>query len=92
MSDLLAPSFYRRLHFPVFNPLCAQSTKYLNEEKSAFVHSPFCVKHPSIYSIRRLAPTSSKFILLIIVQIRADTSECSTIGVFVSNGMSLSCL
>jgi len=86
MSDLLAPSFFRRPHSPVFNPLCAQSTKYLNEEKSAFVHSPFCVKHPSIYSfIRHLAPTSSKFILLIIV---TESSECGITGVFVSDGMS----
>ena len=92
MSDLLAPSFYRRPHFPVFNPFCAQSTKFLNEEKACMSSFTVYIKHPSIYSIRCLAPTSSKFILLIIVQIRADTSECSTIGVFVSNGMSLSCL
>ena len=86
MSDLLAPSFLRGPHSPVFNPLCARSTKYLNEEKPEFVYSPFCVKHPSIYSfVRHLAPASSKFILLIVV---TESSECSITGVFVSDGMS----
>ena len=82
----VSPQFFQGTYSPVFNPLCAQSTKYLNKEKSAFVHSLFCVKHPSIYSfIRHLAPTSSKFILLIIV---TESSECSITGVFVSDGMS----
>ena len=90
MSHLLAPSFYRGPHFLIFSPLCAQSTTFLNEEKPVFVHSLLCVKHPSTYSfIRHLAPTSSK---VYTAYYSSDTSECSTIGVFVLNGMSLSCL
>ena len=75
MSDLLAPSFYRGPHFAVFNPLCAQSTKLLNEEKACMSSFTVYIKHPSIYSIRCLAPTSSKFILLIIVQIRVSVVQ-----------------
>lgn len=76
MSHLLATSFYRGPHFLIFNPLCAQSTKFLNEEKPEFVHSLFYVEHPSIYSfIRHLALTSSKFILLITVQIQVSVVQ-----------------
>lgn len=74
-EGFVSPQFFQGTYSPVFNPLCAQSTKLLNEEKACMSSFTVYIKHPSIYSIRRLAPTSSKFILLIIVQIRVSVVQ-----------------